>query len=147
GIQLDAARALALERDAESRARTTYDVDHKTYWGFKVGAYLFTKSVAAGAFLFEAALVALYGRAAVGRADHLGLVGASLFFLAVTTALLVADLKRPERFLYILLRPNWSSWVARGAFVLTGFAGVATLWMAILVFDLHPGPLLEGAIL
>jgi formate-dependent nitrite reductase membrane component NrfD len=29
---------------------------------------------------------------------------------------LVKDLERPERFLYILMRPNWTSWMSRGAF-------------------------------
>jgi formate-dependent nitrite reductase membrane component NrfD len=65
----------------------------------------------------------------------------------VTAVLLVADLKRPERFLYILLRPNWTSWVARGAFVLTAFGAVAALWMAVLLLDLRFGALAEAAIL
>ena len=37
-----------------------------------------------------------------------------------TAVVLVVDLERPERFYYILTRPNWTSWLARGAFLLTG---------------------------
>jgi len=32
-------------------------------------------------------------------------------FLGITGILLVMDLDRPERFLYVMLRPNWDSWV------------------------------------
>ena len=48
-----------------------------------------------------------------------------------TAIVLVIDLERPERFYYILTRPNWSSWLARGAFLLTAHAGIATLWVAL----------------
>jgi len=35
---------------AEARAKTTYDVSHERPWGWKVSAYLWTKSISAGAF-------------------------------------------------------------------------------------------------
>jgi len=108
-------------------ARTTYDVAHARPWGWKVSGYLWTKSIAAGAFL-AAALVPWLGLPG-GRAFTLGLPLAGLLFLGLTTALLVGDLKRPERFLSILWRPNWSSWLARGAFVLVAFGGLGTAWL------------------
>ena len=49
-------------------------------------------------------------------------------FTAVTAALLVADLKQPRRFLFLLTRPNWSSWLVRGALVLGVYALVAAAW-------------------
>ncbi|MEW5989293.1 MAG: NrfD/PsrC family molybdoenzyme membrane anchor subunit, partial [Chloroflexota bacterium] len=52
----------------------------------------------------------------------------SLFFVAVTTGLLVWDLEKPERFLTILTRPQWRSWLARGAFILIGFSAVVSLF-------------------
>jgi formate-dependent nitrite reductase membrane component NrfD len=108
-------------------ARTTYDVAHARPWGWKVSGYLWTKSIAAGAFL-AAALAPWLGLPG-GRAFTLGLPLAGLLFLGLTTALLVGDLKRPERFLSILWRPNWSSWLARGAFVLVAFGGLGTAWL------------------
>ena len=42
----------------------------------------------------------------------------------------VSDLERPERFLRILTRPQWKSWLTRGAFVLIGFSAVSGLWWA-----------------
>jgi formate-dependent nitrite reductase membrane component NrfD len=41
----------------------------------------------------------------------------------------VIDLEQPQRFLYILTRPNWDSWLARGAFILTAFGALATAWV------------------
>ena len=48
----------------------------------------------------------------------------ALLFMAITGVLLVADLKRPERFLWVLLRPQWSSWLVRGAYGITLYNGV-----------------------
>jgi Fe-S-cluster-containing dehydrogenase component/formate-dependent nitrite reductase membrane component NrfD len=108
-------------------ARTTYDVAHARPWGWKVSGYLWTKSIAAGALLV-AALAPWLGLPA-DRITMLGLPLVGLLFLGLTTALLVGDLKRPERFLSILWRPNWSSWLARGAFVLVAFGGLGTAWL------------------
>jgi formate-dependent nitrite reductase membrane component NrfD len=53
-----------------------------------------------------------------------------LLFLIVTLVLLVADLKKPSRFLYVLLRPQWQSWLVRGAYILVGYSAVLMLWLA-----------------
>ena len=108
-------------------ARTTYDVAHARPWGWKVSGYLWTKSIAAGAFL-AAALAPWLGLPA-DRVTALGLPLIGLLVLGLTTALLVGDLKRPERVLSILWRPNWSSWLARGAFVLVAFGGLGAVWL------------------
>jgi formate-dependent nitrite reductase membrane component NrfD len=52
-----------------------------------------------------------------------------LLFLALTTALLVMDLKRPERFLYLLLKPNWRSWLVWGGWILLAFGAAGGLWL------------------
>src|SRR5262249_57949863 len=54
----------------------------------------------------------------------------SLACLLLTTVLLVADLERPERFFYILVRPNWRSWLVWGAYFLTAQGVLTTLWLA-----------------
>ena len=58
-----------------------------------------------------------------------------LFGAATTGALLVWDLKRPERFLYIFLKSNWTSWLVLGAYVLTVFSGGAVLWLLAALLD------------
>src|SRR5439155_1745389 len=51
----------------------------------------------------------------------------ALLFLLATTAFLVLDLNRPERFHYILVRSNHRSWLVWGAWILVAYGGVALL--------------------
>jgi formate-dependent nitrite reductase membrane component NrfD len=60
----------------------------------------------------------------------------SAIFSGLTALVLVMDLERPERFYYILTRPNWSSWMARGAFLLTAHGAIAGLWLLAWFLDL-----------
>jgi len=124
GPQLDAQTFEALEKRA--RARTTYDVPRKELWGTKITGYLFTKAIAAGLFVVGYAALAR-----AGRGPGLFLPLAALLFLAATGALLIADLKRPERFFTILTRPNWSSWLARGTFIIVAYSALLALWVAL----------------
>jgi formate-dependent nitrite reductase membrane component NrfD len=110
-------------------ARTVYDVAHPARpWGWKVAAYLWTKSIAAGAFLVAALGLAaglLTADALVGLAvPVIGLV-----FLLLTSLLLVWDLKRPERFLYLLFKPNPRSWLVLGGFILFAAGLLGFLWL------------------
>ncbi len=102
-----------------------YDVPHRPPWDWRVSAYTWTKSVASGVY----GLVALLGWVGLEGPD-LAAKLVALAFLALTAGLLVADLEHPERFWTILLRPQWKSWLARGAFVLTGFGVVVALELA-----------------
>ncbi len=114
----------------DALGRTVYDVPHEPRpWGRRVSQYLFTKAVAAGAALV-AALGALTPWA---PAESLALPLVALLFLAATTALLVVDLKRPERFLYILLKPNLRSWLVWGAWILLGFGAALAGWLLALL--------------
>jgi Fe-S-cluster-containing dehydrogenase component len=111
-------------------ARTVYDVAHpERPWGGKVSGYLWTKSIAAGALLV-AAFATIGGLSAAGPVAALAAPVISLLFLALTTALLVLDLKRPERFLYLLFKPNWRSWLVWGGFILMAHGLLAALWLA-----------------
>lgn len=105
-------------------AIVAYDVPHKAPWDWRVSAYTWTKSVAAGGYLLQAALSLFGAGAAPGWSLAANLL--SLIFLGITGILLIADLKHPERFLNILLRPQWRSWLARGAYIITGYGAVLT---------------------
>ncbi len=119
---------------ADGSPRTTLNTAHPRPWGWKVTSYLWTKGVGAGA-LALAALAHILGieLGAVGDyvAPLLGLFGA-----ATTGGLLVWDLKRPERFLFIFLKSNFTSWIVLGAYVLTLFSGGAVLWLLAAALDL-----------
>lgn len=140
-----AARWTTTPKAVEALGRTVYDVPHEPRpWGRRVSTYLWTKSVAAGAALV-AALGALTGWAPVESAV-LPLV--ALLFLLATTAYLIADLKRPDRFHYILLKPNLRSWLVWGAWILLAFGAVAGLWLvAVLTGRLGLLPVLAAPLL
>ncbi len=114
--------------------RRVYDVRPRApIWGWAVVAYIWTKSIAAGGFLAAAAArFALGPENSTGLQIVLGLV--AMFFLVVTGVLLVVDLKQPKRFLYVLLRPQWQSWLVRGAYIITAYGAVLTLWLAATIF-------------
>lgn len=107
--------------------RRVYDVrPRQPAWGWHVVAYTWTKSIASGAFLALVAALQLT-EAAPALVQTLGVI--ALLFLAVTGGLLVADLKQPQRFLYVLLRPQWGSWLVRGAYVILAYSVLLTVWL------------------
>jgi formate-dependent nitrite reductase membrane component NrfD len=128
-VRLVAAAQAGEDRAAGALTRPVYDVPHAPRpWGWKVAAYLWTKSLAAGALLVGALGVLSGGQPTgflLGRAAPL----LALAFLLATAALLVLDLRRPERFLYIVLKPNPRSWLVWGAWVLFAYGAVAGLWL------------------
>ena len=127
----DVTREIEEERRGAT-ARRVYDTPDKgVLWGWQVPAYIWTKAVATGTFMVLILAGLLGDQPNVG--DSLSALLIALAFLGVTAGLLVYDLDRPERFLYVLLRPNWKSWLVRGAYVIPGFGLLATLMLLALV--------------
>ncbi|MCA9620037.1 MAG: polysulfide reductase NrfD, partial [Myxococcales bacterium] len=114
---------------AEQMVQVAYNAQHKIPWHWPVPAYLVTKGIAAGIMLILALGHVLGLFAFDGLAMLVGGLVA-MIALAVTTALLVYDLERPKMFLTILLRPQWRSWLTRGAFLLVAFSTVGGAWWA-----------------
>jgi formate-dependent nitrite reductase membrane component NrfD len=52
----------------------------------------------------------------------------------------VKDLDQPGRFLYVLLRPQWRSWLVRGAYIIAAFGGLTTLWLLLVLVGLGEAP-------
>lgn len=122
-----------LTMDPETLARTTLNTAHPRPWGWMVSTYLWTKGVAAGAMML-AGLVALFG----GVGETLGDVASPLLAMAgllATAVLLIADLKRPERFWFLIVKPNPSSWLARGGIVLGVAAALSFAWFVAGLLD------------
>jgi len=125
-IQIGAGRmAGALVRSAAA-PRETYNAAHRVPWHWQVPAYLVTKAIGSGMFLVAAAGTAL---GLLPERDPFTSSASllALLFIALTTGLLVWDLDRPDRFWKILTRPQWRSWLVKGAWVLMGFSAVAAL--------------------
>jgi len=116
-------------KQAGHMTQVSYNAQHKVPWHWPVPAYLVTKGIAAGIVLLLA--IATFGGVELHGPTLLAASGLNLFFLTLTTVLLVADLEKPERFLYILLRPQWRSWLTRGAVVLIAASVLATLWFGV----------------
>ena len=110
-----------------SPPRVVYNVNHPMPWGWRVSSYFLTKGIAAG--LAMALALALLAGADIDTA--FGRWGAPLvsgLFLALTGLLLVADLKRPDRFIYLLTKGRSESWLVRGAWILSTHALLLGLW-------------------
>ena len=113
----------------EAAARRVYDAPDKgVLWGNDVAAYVWTKAVSAGAFLLPFA-ASVFGLTVDPFLAWAGCTVALTFLLA-TTILLVSDLTQPKRFLYVLLRPQWKSWLVLGGYALTLYGLALTLWAA-----------------
>jgi formate-dependent nitrite reductase membrane component NrfD len=120
--------------------REVYDVAHPAPWGWKIAAYLWTKSIAAGVLMVSTLLAG-----SVGPGIWLRIVspGIALIALIVTGALLIFDLKRPDRFFYLLTKPNFRSWLVLGAYILMAYGALAAAWL-FGIFDLsRRAPLLS----
>jgi formate-dependent nitrite reductase membrane component NrfD len=121
------------------KGNRVYDVPNKgILWGWEVSAYVWTKAIAAGAFLVP--FIGWVFRKQLGLGLELtgyGAVGIfiSLLFLLATGALLVKDLDQPKRFAYVLLRPQWRSWLVKGGYSITAFGGLLTLLLLASVFQ------------
>jgi Fe-S-cluster-containing dehydrogenase component/formate-dependent nitrite reductase membrane component NrfD len=114
--------------------RVDYDTPHLKAWGLDMAVYLLTKGIATGTMLVSLLLAFVSGQSPL--TVTVGPV-ISLVFLLLTTALLVADLERPERFYYILVRPNWRSWLVWGAYFLTAQGLLTTAWLAAVFMGLE----------
>jgi Fe-S-cluster-containing dehydrogenase component/formate-dependent nitrite reductase membrane component NrfD len=107
--------------------RVVYATDFPMPWGWRVSSYFLTKAISAGiaiaalvAVLFGVAIESMWMRV---TAPVLGGV-----LLLLTGVLLVWDLKRPDRFHYLLTKGNTSSWLVRGAWILTAQAIAFAIW-------------------
>jgi Fe-S-cluster-containing dehydrogenase component/formate-dependent nitrite reductase membrane component NrfD len=108
--------------------REIYDVAHPAPWGWKIAAYLWTKSIAAGVMLVAAIFLAL---SSTMRGWIFTVVSPliSLAALGITSLLLILDLKRPDRFYYLLIKPNPRSWLAIGGYILLAFGLADVGWL------------------
>jgi Fe-S-cluster-containing dehydrogenase component/formate-dependent nitrite reductase membrane component NrfD len=128
GEDLYALKSARSDGPTPGAAREVYDVPHVTPWGKRIAFYLWTKSIAAGVLLISALFLNM---GYVQDAAVLNIVSPiiALAFLAATLLLLVLDLKKPGRFMYILIKPNFNSWLVLGGYVLLVYGILAGVWI------------------
>ena len=113
--------------NSSAAALLSYDVAHSIPWDWKVSLYTWTKGIAAGAYLIPLLLV-LFGF--LRPESNIWVWVAPVLaggFLAATGLLLILDLEHPERFHLIFTRPQWRSWLVKGAFVIAGYTLVLAI--------------------
>ncbi|HKQ50938.1 MAG TPA: 4Fe-4S dicluster domain-containing protein, partial [Pyrinomonadaceae bacterium] len=109
-------------KNTSAAALLSYDVAHSIPWDWRVSLYTWTKGLAAGAYLVPLLLV-LCGL--INADNPLWLWAAPVLagaFLALTGMVLIWDLEHPERFLLIFTRPQWRSWLVKGAFIIAAYS-------------------------
>jgi Fe-S-cluster-containing dehydrogenase component/formate-dependent nitrite reductase membrane component NrfD len=118
----------APDPDRPGDARVDYDTPHVKPWGVDMAIYLLTKGIATGTMLLCALLAYFFADRSALTMTAGPII--SLTFLLITTIVLVVDLERPERFYYMLIRPNWRSWMVWGTWFLIAHGAITTLWLA-----------------
>jgi Fe-S-cluster-containing dehydrogenase component/formate-dependent nitrite reductase membrane component NrfD len=113
--------------NSSAAALLSYDVAHSIPWDWRVSLYTWTKGIAAGVYLV-AALLMLFGFLRTDSTLWLWVTPvASGVFLGITGLLLIWDLEHPARFYMIFTRPQWKSWLVKGAFIIAGYSAVLAL--------------------
>jgi len=116
-----------LQADSGAPPRVVYNTEHPMPWGWRVSSYFLTKGIAAGLIL--AVAMAMLAGASTDNAFTAWVIPlVAGLFLALTGALLVWDLKRPDRFYYLLTRGNPGSWLVKGAYILSAYAALMGVW-------------------
>ncbi|HEU4597930.1 MAG TPA: 4Fe-4S dicluster domain-containing protein [Pyrinomonadaceae bacterium] len=146
--------------NTSAAALLSYDIAHSIPWDWRVSLYTWTKGIAAGAYLVAALLYVYSFASAVNAADAdwtnsppwLIFAGGPLWqwvapvlsgaFLAATGALLIWDLEHPARFYMIFTRPQWRSWLVKGAFVIAGYSLVLAVHFLAALLDNRALPVL-----
>jgi Fe-S-cluster-containing dehydrogenase component/formate-dependent nitrite reductase membrane component NrfD len=112
----------------------SYDVAHSIPWDWRVSLYTWTKGIATGAYLIPLLLV-LFGLMTTDNPLWLWVAPVlSGVFLGITGGLLIWDLEHPERFYLIFTRPQWRSWLVKGAFIIAAYSLVLALHFLASVF-------------
>lgn len=136
--------------NSSAAAILSYDVPRSAPWDWRVSLYTWTKGIAAGAYLVP--LLLILARQLPWSSPLWQWVTPVLagVFLAVTGGLLIWDLGHPRRFYYIFTRPQWKSWLVRGAFIIAAYSLVLALHLLAAVVgrhDLQAALVIPGALL
>jgi len=118
------------------KAKQVYNTPQKgILWGWEVSAYVWTKAIAAGMLLVPV-LALLSGLADVQNFQWSGGSIIALVFLTITGILLIIDLDQPKRFAYVLLRPQWDSWLVKGGYAIAIYGALLSLILVAQYFEL-----------
>ena len=107
--------------NSSAAALLSYDVAHSIPWDWRVSLYTWTKGIASGVYLVAALLVLLgvirrkQCDLALGRAGYFRRVSGDHWRAVALGS------RTSERFYLIFTRPQWRSWLVKGAFIIAGY--------------------------
>lgn len=111
--------------DTTPTNKRVYDAPAKgRLWGYELPAYIIAKSLSTGIGMMLA-LMLMLGMNLPTMFQQISYLLA-LIFLGIAGILLVLDLDQPFRFYFIFLRPQWKSWLVRGAFLILMYGALST---------------------
>src|SRR5207245_3597085 len=113
--------------NSSAAALLSYDVPHTIPWDWRVSLYTWTKGIASGVYLVVALFVLFGFMSSQSRLWLWVTPVVSGAFLGLTGLLLIWDLEHPTRFYMIFTRPQWKSWLVKGAFIIAGYSLVLAL--------------------
>ena len=117
--------------------KRVYDTPDKgILWGWEVSGYVFTKAISTGVFIVPF-LALFFNWSSLETSTYYWSYGLGMFFLILTGILLIMDLDQPKRFLYVLLRPHWGSWLVKGGYAITAFGGLLSALVLTKYFELN----------
>jgi Fe-S-cluster-containing dehydrogenase component/formate-dependent nitrite reductase membrane component NrfD len=132
--------------NSSAAALLSYDVSHKAPWDWRVSAYTWTKGIASGVYLVALLLVAMGILNVDGSVWRWVVPILCGVFLGLTGGLLIWDLEHPERFYLIFARPQWRSWLVRGAFAIGVYSVVLLAHFIDSLFSAGRAAVLLGAV-
>jgi len=142
-----APRDQAIIRDVASKLRQdganpkrVYDQPSKgILWDSEVAGYIITKGIASGLYLFMLLGALLLSDEYLAESNFIAITGSIILILmGLTALLLVKDLDRPKRFIYVLLRPNFKSWLVKGGYIIGAFSTIVLLQVLVDITGLDP---------
>ena len=140
-------RKTSVEVLMEKSKRVFDTPDKGILWGWEVSSYVWTKAISTGTFLVvflslfsnifsQNETLNLLASNIIGSTTTLYIaILAGLFFLTLTGVLLIMDLDQPKRFLFVLLRPHWKSWLVKGGYSITFFGLCLTISGLLIYLD------------
>ena len=140
-------RKTSVEVLMEKSKRVFDTPDKGILWGWEVSSYVWTKAISTGTFLVvflslfsnifsQNESLNLLASNIIGSKTTLYIaIVAGLFFLTLTGVLLIMDLDQPKRFLFVLLRPHWKSWLVKGGYSITFFGLCLTISGLLIYLD------------
>ena len=140
-------RKTSVEVLMEKSKRVFDTPDKGILWGWEVSSYVWTKAISTGTFLVvflslfsnifsQNETLNLLASNIIGSTTTLYIaIVAGLFFLTLTGVLLIMDLDQPKRFLFVLLRPHWKSWLVKGGYSITFFGLCLTISGLLIYLD------------